>query len=90
MKKIGIKILIGVVSFFLIILGIQTFRKIKEINVLEKKEGLLKRNLEKMKAENLKLEEEVKYFQNPQNLEKEARKRFSLKKEGEKVIIITK
>ncbi|MCD6085801.1 septum formation initiator family protein [bacterium] len=90
MKKIGIKILIGVVSFFLIILGIQTFRKIKEINVLEKKEGLLKRNLEKMKAENLKLEEEIKYFQNPQNLEKEARKRFSLKKEGEKVIIITK
>ena len=90
MKKMGIKILIGVVSFFLIILGIQTFRKVKEINVLEKKTSLLKRNLEKMKAENLKLEEEIKYFQNPQNLEKEARKRFSLKKEGEKVIIITK
>ncbi len=90
MKKMGIKILIGVVLFFLIILGIQTFRKVKEINVLEKKTSLLKRNLEKMKAENLKLEEEIKYFQNPQNLEKEARKRFSLKKEGEKVIIITK
>ncbi len=90
MKKMGIKILIGVVLFFLIILGIQTFRKVKEINVLEKKTSLLKRNLEKMKAENLKLEEEIKYFQNSQNLEKEARKRFSLKKEGEKVIIITK
>ena len=90
MKKMGIKILIGVVLFFLIILGIQTFRKVKEINVLEKKTSLLKRNLEKMKAENLKLEEEIKYFQNPQNLEKEARKRFSLKKEDEKVIIITR
>jgi len=90
MKNLGIKILIGVILIFLIILGIQTFRKFREINVLEKEAALLKKNLEKMKAENLELEKEIKYFQNPQNLEKEARKRFSLKKEDEKVIIITR
>lgn len=90
MKNLGIKILIGGVFVFLIILGIQTFKKFKEVRNLENQANFLKENLKEIKEENLKLEKEIQYFKNPKNLEKEARKNFSLKKEGEKVIIITK
>ena len=49
----------------------------------------MKENLEKIEKENEALKKEIEYFEEPRNLEKEARKRFTLKKEGEKVIIIT-
>jgi len=90
MGKIKFKIFIGGVLVFLAVLGFQTFKKFKEINALENKANLLKKNLEKLREENIKIEEEIEYFKEPQNLEKEARKRFSLRKPGEKVIIITK
>ena len=41
-----------------------------------------------LKEENLNLQSDLNYFQEPENLEKELRSRFNYKKPGEKLIIL--
>ena len=88
-REIKIKILAALFSFLLILSGFKFVKKFREIEALQKKADFLKENLEKIEKENEALKKEIEYFEEPRNLEKEARKRFTLKKEGEKVIIIT-
>lgn len=48
----------------------------------------LNQKFNSFKEENLKLQADLEYFQEPENLAKELRSRFNYKKPGEKLIIV--
>jgi len=51
--------------------------------------ALLKANLNEIEKENQKLENEINYLKNPENLVRELKSQTNYTKEGEKVIILT-
>ncbi len=70
-------------------LGVKSYQKFKETQKLERKLNFLKTKLGEIEKENKALKNQIDYFKEPQNLEKEVRKRLPLKKKGEKVLVIT-
>lgn len=50
--------------------------------------GVLNKKLESFKKESEWLKADLEYFSEPENIEKELRARFNLKKPGEKLIIV--
>jgi len=83
-SKFSVFVLLVVLVFALVSLGRESYRRFRvdqEIRNLEKEIGELKEDNEEL----LKIKE---YFQSRAFLEEEARKKFNMLKEGEKLIII--
>ncbi|OGZ36057.1 MAG: hypothetical protein A3I88_03295 [Candidatus Portnoybacteria bacterium RIFCSPLOWO2_12_FULL_39_9] len=86
-KLLGSKIFLFLVALALIWLtlgvGRESYRKYqitKEINAL-------RTEISKLEGDNQRLDNLIKYFQDPSYLEKEARIKLNLKKPGEKVVV---
>ena len=84
MKILGIIIAIGItIATVMQLYRLQAERtkQTRELNDIVQQLGLIS-------AENKRLEEEIQYYKNPANLEREARTQFDYASPGEKLIII--
>ena len=88
MKKILKKLKIFIFLIFLAFLSFILFKNFREVLYLKKKLDISKEKLAELKKEKERLEEEIEYLSHPHNLEKEIRRRFNLKKPGEKVAVV--
>ncbi|HUC31137.1 MAG TPA: septum formation initiator family protein [Candidatus Paceibacterota bacterium] len=79
---------IVVLSFFLIILGVQVLSFVGQEWQLGSELADVQANLTKAQSEETSLQQENQYLSNPANLEKELRERFNYKKPGETMVII--
>ena len=74
-------ILIGIIA----VVGKESYRKYQ----IDKEVGGIKKEIESLKEENQVLSNLLDYFNSEESLEKEARLKLNLLKEGEKLVIIT-
>ena len=74
-------ILIGIIAA----VGKESYRKYQ----IDKEVGGIKKEIESLKEENQALSNLLDYFNSEESLEKEARLKLNLLKEGEKLVIIT-
>jgi len=85
------KVIIGGVSFLLFVLTVASFfgkRGLIEIYRTRRKQEVLLRKIEQLEEKKVKLERDIKELQmNPKAVEKKAREKLGLVKEGEIVII---
>lgn len=84
MKIAGIAIL----SIFIVALALQTISYKRSGDDAERQLVELKKELEKAKDDQRRLQSDLDYYLNPENLEKELRARFNYREAGEKLIII--
>lgn len=77
-----------VLSIILIVVLVQVYFIFKERNQLNTKMNDLSTRLETLSKENSDLQSEIEYFSHPENLEKELKSRFNLRKPDEKMMII--
>lgn len=77
-----------VLSIILIVVLVQVYFIFKERNQLNAKMNDLSTRLETLSKENDDLQSEIEYFSHPENLEKELKSRFNLRKPDEKMMII--
>ena len=75
-------------SIIFVILGIQAFSFVRQVNQLSAAYASAKDELTKAQAQETSLQDEEQYLANPANLEKELRARFNYVNPGEKMIII--
>lgn len=75
-------------SIVLVILGIQAFSFIRQVNQLSAAYASASAELTKAKVQEVNLQDEQQYLADPANLEKELRARFNYVNPGEKMIII--
>ena len=83
--RIAAFILLGLIIVFL---GTQIWNYKVQENKLQASLTELNTELNQAKADQAKFQEELQYYQNPANLEKELRARFNYKNPGEKLMII--
>jgi cell division protein FtsB len=74
-------ILIGIIA----VVGKESYRKYQ----IDKEVGGIKKEIESLKEKNQALSNLLDYFNSEESLEKEARLKLNLLKEGEKLVIIT-
>ena len=74
--------------FVLLVIFYQLYQLFSYHRVLQFSASALDKRLKAFKEENLQLQADLEYFQEPENLVKELRSRFNYKKPGEKLIII--
>jgi cell division protein FtsB len=84
MKLFGIAALL----LLLVLLGGQMYTSSREQALLQEQVRALQERVEKARGEQEKLQRELEYFSQPDNIEKELRARFNYNRQGEKVIII--
>ncbi len=75
-------------SIVLIILGIQAFSFVRQVDQLSAAYASASAELTKAKAQEANLQDEQQYLANPANHQKELRPRFNYVNPGEKMIII--
>jgi hypothetical protein len=75
-------------SILLVVVGVQIYTFIKEGGQANQSFLELQGKLNQAKADQAKSQEELNYYSNPNNLEKELRARFNYKSPDEKVIIL--
>ena len=85
MKK---RIITGLIFLFSLYLIVSLSREIFELIQKEKIIGKEELKLEELKLENEKLKEQLSYVQSGGFVEKEAREKLGLSKEGEQVVIL--
>ena len=76
------------VSVIVFLLGAGIVNLLREKRELEKEGGELEANLSELQKGNKKLQEEVRYFENEENLLKEAKSQFNYRAPEEKLFII--
>lgn len=84
------KILQILVIFFLLTLVVNTTRQVAKLSQAKSKFGQTIQKLEELKSGNAKLRAELEFRQTPEFVEREARNKLSLVKEGETVVILPK
>ena len=77
-----------VLALLLVVLGVQIYFSLVGERQLVREYRTLQAKLLETQGENEKLNAELEYLKNPENLEKELRARFNYRREGEKMIII--
>lgn len=82
------KILYIVVAIAIIVIGYHLYRANYSLTEVRSEFGSISASLNKLDAENEKLQSDIEYFSNPHNLEKEARSKFNYRAPGEKMIIV--
>lgn len=80
--------IIIVLFIFISLILYQNIRFFYEWRDVETQHASLQNQLEIIKKENTNIAEDLNYFQNPENLEKEVRAQLNYKKPREKVIIV--
>lgn len=75
-------------SLVLVILGVQAFSFVRQVNQLGAAYASAQEELTKAQAQEANLQDEQQYLANPANLEKELRARFNYVNPGETMIII--
>ncbi|MDX1607916.1 MAG: septum formation initiator family protein [Candidatus Spechtbacterales bacterium] len=73
---------------FVIVLGSGVIQQVRRNIALSSELGELKADVAALEEENMRIREEVDSFSDPSTIDKEARERLNLKKEGEKVVVI--
>lgn len=87
--KITMKTLLNILLMAIIaVLGWQFLNLYKQYTYLEKFSEKLSLETAALKAENQNLESDIRYFSNPENMEKELKSKTNYKKPDEKMIII--
>lgn len=81
-----ITIIIGISLTFLILY--LASKEAERNNEIEKEIEAFKQEAEKIKRNNLELEEKISYFETPEYQEKIAKEKLNLQKEGENVVIV--
>lgn len=80
-----------IISLLLIFIGLISYQNVRfymEWREVRLEHESLQEKLGAIREENKNMEENLNYFQNSENLEKEARAQLNYKKPGEKVIIV--
>lgn len=77
-----------ILSVVLVLLGVQIYKFWNQSSATLKEYLDFKMKLETAKLDEEKFQEEINYYKNPANLEKELRARFNYKSPDEKLIII--
>lgn len=81
-------LIIAVLVIFIVLISYQNVRFYLEWHAARSEYKALQGRLQTIEEGNKALEEEILYYQNPENLAKEARAQLNYKKPGEKVIVI--
>ena len=78
------------IGFFIVLVALvlQIYRISEGRRVLVNEMATVSDELELISADNTKLNEQIKYFSDPRNLEKELRSRFNYRLPYEKLIIV--
>jgi len=84
-KRLGIYFVFIVVF---LVLGYSIYESYGEVNGIQKEFDKLSVEKASILEDNKRLEEDIKYFSIPHNLEKELRARFNVRRPDEKLIII--
>ncbi|MDP1689109.1 MAG: septum formation initiator family protein [bacterium] len=82
---------LAIIIVLTLIIGLISYQHIRffyEWRDVEAEHATLQNQLQTIKKENENIAEDLNYFQNPENLEKEVRAQLNYKKQGEKVIIV--
>ncbi len=87
-KMLSSRIFILFLLIILIFFGVIVIRKNREASHLDEKISQLKEEILSLEDKSKELANLIEYFNIPSHLEKEAKSRLNLKKEGEKVVII--
>jgi len=87
MRKRILQLLIIII---LVSFAINTARQVLKLNQVKRKFDQTATKLENLKAENQKLNTELQFRQTPEFVEKEARDKLGLVKEGETEVILSK
>jgi len=78
----------GAVTLVLVLVLIGVFNRYREYRSDNEVRSVLEAQVLQLQDENSKIAEDVEYYSNTDNLEKELRARFNLKEPGEKLLII--
>lgn len=81
-------LIIFILLLFIGLVSYQNVRFYTEWRDVHIAHEVLQGKLQASREENKKIEEDLHYYQNPENLEKEARAQLNYKKPGEKVIVV--
>jgi len=84
LKKFFLLLIIIGIGWFIYNTGIISYKKYNLNLEIQK----IKKEIDALQAKNDKLKSLFEIFQSPEFLEKEARKKFNLQKEGEKTVVI--
>jgi len=82
------KIFLALALFVLLAIGMQLFGLNARRNEAAAKLSSVAGELRAVEEENIKLQADILYYANPDNLEKELRARFNYKSPGEELIIV--
>ncbi len=81
-------IIFFIVALIVVVSGFQLVRLYAEKSDLHRRLGELNETIDTLTTENTKLEGDVEYFGNDENLEKELKSKFNYVEPGEKLMII--
>ena len=81
-------VLFIIIVILFAVVGSQTYFILKERNQLRAEVASVTGKLDALYKENITLKEDISYFSNPANLEKELKAKFNYKELGEKMIIV--
>lgn len=79
---------IGGIAIVLVLVLIGVFNRYRGYRNADNARTALEAQVLQLQNENSKIAEDVKYYADPDNLEKELRARFNLKEPGERLLII--
>ncbi|MDP3947809.1 MAG: septum formation initiator family protein [bacterium] len=82
------KVVLILILVLLVAIGTQLFGFHKQRKETAAKLSTIEGELRAMEEENRKLQADISYYANPDNLEKELRARFNYKSPGEELIIV--
>ncbi len=88
MREWKLWVAIAFLGFILFLILIGAFRRYREYRSEDAIRSALEAQVWQLRDENSKIGEDVEYYSNPDNLEKELRARFNLKKLDERLLII--
>ncbi|MBI2035624.1 MAG: septum formation initiator family protein [Candidatus Liptonbacteria bacterium] len=80
--------IIMVLVLLIVLMSYQNFNFFRDYRTVKKEFSELKSQFDDLKLSNSKIEEDVRYYENEDNLEKEARSQLNYKDPGEKLIIV--
>lgn len=84
----GNLLILLIIGASLILLWVWSISMLGEYRAIEVKNEKSIAQINILRAENKRFEDEINYYQVPENLEKKLRENFNYKKPGEKMIII--
>jgi len=82
---------IAIIGLLIIFIGLISYQNIsfyQEWREVRAEHAALKAKLESVKDDNARVEDDIGYYQNEENIEKEIRAQLNYKKPGEKLIIV--